>query len=386
VICGKSTKLALIATLPIGLSPYFLECFSYKFDAPYMAVSILASVFPFLFVNKRWGFFAASIASLLIMFMTYQAASGIFLTITLYLFFTNINYKKITLKNNFVFLGISLLSYIAALFLFRWLFMNYVNYPGYVQTDIPALPDLFTFISRNISSYARNINGDFALRYKILFFAIIIIFYIKSIIFSKTNKILSVFLTLFFLILLFISGFGLYYALEDIWFGPRTMYCFGIFIAILSVEICYSLKKIFSLPVIALTWCFFVFSFAYGNVLADQKRYNTFRTELLLSDLSSSLPPEPDQDYSIKIINSIKSSPLVKNVGANDPIIWKLVPVNLRGDWTFGYYYMANYYNFNLTYEVNSEIADIETMPVIFDSFYHTIKLRDEQIVVILKR
>ena len=41
----------LAATLPMGLSPWFLECFSFKFDAPYMALSVLASVLPFLW----WG-------------------------------------------------------------------------------------------------------------------------------------------------------------------------------------------------------------------------------------------------------------------------------------------------------------------------------------------
>lgn len=30
----------LIAAVPVGLSPYFLECLSYKFDAPYMALSV----------------------------------------------------------------------------------------------------------------------------------------------------------------------------------------------------------------------------------------------------------------------------------------------------------------------------------------------------------
>ena len=45
----------LIAALPLGLSPYMLECLAYQYDAPYMAVSVLFTVLPLLFwEHKRW--------------------------------------------------------------------------------------------------------------------------------------------------------------------------------------------------------------------------------------------------------------------------------------------------------------------------------------------
>jgi hypothetical protein len=160
------------------------------------------------------------------------------------------------------------------------------------------------------------------------------------------------------------------------------MYGFGVFIAILCIDICFSLKKIFAIPSIALIWCFFVLFFAYGNALADQKRYNGFRTELLLKDLSSLLPEKADTGYSIKIINSEGFSPVVKHTSANSFIIEKLVPINLQGDWTFGYFYLTQYFNFQLQ---RDDDIDDSTMPVVFDSYYHTIKYADSQIVVILK-
>lgn len=52
----EQTKISwwcMVAVLPLGLSPYFLECLSYKFDSPYMALSVLASVFPVLFMRKK---------------------------------------------------------------------------------------------------------------------------------------------------------------------------------------------------------------------------------------------------------------------------------------------------------------------------------------------
>lgn len=49
----KTVQLSMIAAVvPLGLSPWFLECFSYKFDSPYMALSVLASVIPFIFGRR----------------------------------------------------------------------------------------------------------------------------------------------------------------------------------------------------------------------------------------------------------------------------------------------------------------------------------------------
>lgn len=54
VITGKDsfTWVEYIAMVPLCLSPYFLECISYRFDAPYMAISILSSVVPLLSYKK----------------------------------------------------------------------------------------------------------------------------------------------------------------------------------------------------------------------------------------------------------------------------------------------------------------------------------------------
>ena len=79
--------LNVAAVMPLGLSPYFLECFSFKFDAPYMALSILASVSPLLFVDFIFKFyFGVVFFCTLIMCMSYQAASGIFVICILFLF------------------------------------------------------------------------------------------------------------------------------------------------------------------------------------------------------------------------------------------------------------------------------------------------------------
>jgi len=381
VICNKTDKFLLIATLPIGLTPYFLSCLSYKFDAPYMALSILASVLPFLFMQKNRGLFAfVCIASTLVMTMTYQASSGIFIMMLLFIFFTNLLYKKETLKNNFIFLGIAFGSYCIALLMFKLFFLANVN--TYVSHDLVKLENMIAVFLRNIQRYFIVEFSYVNIKWKILSIAIIAIFYIKTIVLSKVNKIVSFFLTSIFLLLLGTSIFGIYLLLENPLFSPRAMYAVGFFLAILGVDIAFSLKKIFSLPSILLIWCFFVFSFAYGNALADQKRYNEFRTQLLISDLSALLPERTDEPYSLAILNYMDYSPVVENVAVNHPMVKHIVKQYLREECPFTYIYLSDYHKFNLC---RGEEKFDKTMPVVFESYYHSIRMIDKKIVVILK-
>ena len=382
VMCKKPTKYLLLATLPIGLSPYFLECISYKFDAPYMVLSILASVFSFLFMHKnRWLYFGTSVISLLIMTMTYQASSGIFIMMVLYFFFRTILYKTDTLRNAFIFLGISCASYALALGVFRLCIFQEVT--TYVSTDLSTNHNIFSLFWHNISRYFSLIYRDWNVIWKVTALVIIVVFYVKNIALSKLNKIVAFLVTTLFLTLLAGSIFGVYVLLENPLFDARAMYGVGVFLAILGVDICCSLKKIFSFPVIVLSWCFFVFAFAYGNCLADQKRYAEFRTEMLAHDLSRLLPEKNKESYKFAIFGTISHSAVVENVSHNNPIIKRLVPISLRGDHPFTYIALSSYHKLPLLWD--RKLTKKEEMPVVFDSFYHIIKKNDDAIVVILK-
>lgn len=48
-ITGRFNTTIAIASVLIGANPWFLECISFRFDGPYMAMSVLFSVIPFIF-------------------------------------------------------------------------------------------------------------------------------------------------------------------------------------------------------------------------------------------------------------------------------------------------------------------------------------------------
>lgn len=119
--------LQITAALPRVLFPYFLVCLSYKFDAPYMALSVLAGTVPLLYVqNRARSYFLASFLGTLLTCMTYQASLGIYPVLVLFLIFGYWMKGKWKAGKCFRILGISIVSYLGALVIYRILFVRYV--------------------------------------------------------------------------------------------------------------------------------------------------------------------------------------------------------------------------------------------------------------------
>ncbi|MDR2800116.1 MAG: glucosyltransferase domain-containing protein [Desulfovibrio sp.] len=80
----------LAACIPIGLSPYGLENLSYKFDAPFMALSQLLCVLPFLRLRRGGraggkGFFPVSVLCLFSSASIYQAGLNVYPAVALFI-------------------------------------------------------------------------------------------------------------------------------------------------------------------------------------------------------------------------------------------------------------------------------------------------------------
>ena len=379
---GKVTKTACFLTLPIGLSPYFLECFSFRFDAPYMALSVLASIAPFLFMRDYAVFSACSIVSLLIMCMTYQASSGIYIIIVIILCFKAWNGREKTGREIIRFAAVSALSYCASLIFFR-LFLMKNRSTFYSSTEIYPIHRLFPGIANNFLTYIRNVNTDFVFIWKFLLFILCLTFLFASLFFTKRNKIAALTLSLAALAAMCVMSFGgVYLALVKQAFLPRYMLGFGVFIACLAVYLSNITKKIVLLPAVLLCWYFFVFSFTYGNALSQQKRYINFRTEILLHDLSLLFPGKIEDPLLIKLKNSAGFAPSIQNISIRNPVIRRLVPIHLMSEWIWGSFVLIRYYNFNLQ---RDESIEEDGLNEIFDSYYHTIKSDGRKILVILK-
>ena len=382
---GKITIVGLLASIPLGLSPYYLECLSYSFTASYMALSLFACIVPFLFISRRKAFISISIISLLIMCLTYQVLLGVYPMIVLILYFQHWNSGEKTNKENLSFLLVTASVFCFAILLFYLFIMR----PPYGNTDIMLpIPQLISGILNNIKNYSIEINHDFGIIWKICIVLVLLFFISKSMYHSIHKKSLSFFISLIVIGLCFILSYGIFLLFKNPLYFPRMMSGFGVFLAILCIYVVSDYKKIALFPVIALNWCLFVFAFSYGNALADQARYAEFRISILLHDLSNLYPSAGREDLSIQFKNSIDFAPTIINISKHYPIIEKLVPKRLS-DTCWYYYYPLEHFNYMKFNVCNwqRQYHDYNTMdlPVVLDSYYHTIKSDGEHVLVILK-
>jgi hypothetical protein len=203
----KITAVRLLATIPLGLSPFFLECLSFKFDAPYMALSVLSAIFPFLFISRKKAFFFSSVAALLVMCMTYQATSGIYLMIVVMLSFQAWNSRKKSVKEILSFIGVAAVAFCSAMIIFKLFFLKPAV--GYVVSTSPyPASQLITGSLSNISNYIIYINNNFGAVWKTGIVLIFLFFITKSVNASSWKKAPSFFVSLLVLCIVSILSYG----------------------------------------------------------------------------------------------------------------------------------------------------------------------------------
>jgi hypothetical protein len=399
VLCDHSFPLLpLLASLSLGLSPYFLENISYKYDSPYMALSIFVSIIPFLFLKSFRAFIFVSFFSLLIMCMTYQAASGIYIMLTLMILFKNWNCGEkpngelfdTSVKNSgtkfLQFAGTAAFVFCAALIFFRLIFMAAKEGEGYAATAMLSPLGLLPGILNNTLNYFKFINSDFGLIWKFFIALLLLLFIIQAVHRSGRNKALSTVVSAAVLVIMMVFSYGVYIVLQRPLFAPRALYGFGVFIAITGIYVVSKKTIPGFICVLALNYCFFVFSFAYGNALADQKRYSDFRLEMAAHDLALLFPERERAETPIFFENGMDYSPVTELAANHYPVIKRLVPAG--NDYHSGDY-LIEYLKWGTGgfFPIAEDVKRIRTldMPVVLDSYYHTIKSDGENIFVRFK-
>ncbi len=188
-------------------------------------------------------------------------------------------------------------------------------------------------------------------------------------------------------------SFGMYPVLAKPLFHARAMYGFGVFITLLGISLATS-KKIYcaKLVCVALSWCFFVFSFTYGNALQIQEDYAQFRVKEVLDDLNDVDIMISNNDHGaikIQFSGAIGYAPAIRNIPKDAKILKQLIPsqtsrFRYNELYKFFYYYKLKNVHRNLPQDSG---VDFETynLPVIKDTMFHTIRGKDNCILIDLK-
>lgn len=380
----------VVAVIPLGLSPFYLECMAFKFDAPYMALSILGSVFPLLFVDAplKLYFIVLSLGTI-VMLMTYQASFAIFIISLLFLEAKRWNKGKCS-KDGARFVMCSGMLQICIALIFKLFVVK--EYYGYVSTDIGALYELPMIILYNIKEYIYTLWMSSSNSWKVMFLGVCIATIINYVISSRRNKIKAFMVITVLIVLCIIISYGAFIILKKPLFTPRAFCAFGVFVAIMGI-LSLSEKQNIILGKVAcclLSWSLVVFALAYGNALAEQKRYESFRIQMVLNDVNSLPGLNKENVRKMQLKGSTGYSPVIHRMAKRYPLLYLLVPLQMDSGLCFGEFYFFHYFALPGVEQVpnwgeNPRTIDDKLMPVFRDTAFHTIKADKKNIVVILK-
>lgn len=130
----------MIATLPLGLSPYFLENLSYRFDAVSMCFAVFCACVPFLFIKHKVIFCAISFITLLLLFCSYQAANSVYILLALFLAFNGVILEKMSILNAGKFLCLSGGSLIVSALFYKFFVVVEIYYEVYDYISGAMIP------------------------------------------------------------------------------------------------------------------------------------------------------------------------------------------------------------------------------------------------------
>lgn len=375
----------IVATLPVGMNPYFLQCYSFKFDAPYMALSVLFSILPFLFYKKKGKNMCFIISTIICTFMmaaSYQASAGIFPMIVIILALTMFNERQETRKI-FKFICTAAVCYVFGLILFK---LSMPPATGYYLD--PGMLSLNNLIPKSIANYKRfytMIYYDMKLRWLIYMFLIFIAFTITQVLGSNQKKYISLGIVLISLLLLLFLPFGVYPFLKNPIFNPRAMYGFMILISLLSIKsVDYKKNLIVKISTICLAYAFLTTSLIFGNAANEQNEYNHFRINLLLNDLNG-LDVDNNQRLKIDLEGNVGNSQKVDALITKLPILDRLLPSTL-GDNEFMWqvYEIGTYYDIpNIDFNIwTKNKTPKENMKLVKMTRYHSIYQKDNYVLI----
>ena len=342
----------LIAVVPLGLSPYMLECLAYQYDAPYMAVSALFAVLPLLFSKcRRWIYGLAIFVGVIIICTSYQAAVGIIPMLVVIKAVKNWSEgdseesgvkkgmrgclekndenglgKNVRRWGNLKFVIYSAVVFIISLLFFQLVLMKPRD--AYVSNSLPEFNNLIPEFFEHLGRYFGLVMSDFKIWWLILIGIIGVGFVVLFVMRSKKNKILAGAAAVAVEVFLFVMAFCFYAVLDKPLYATRAMYPIGATLAILGVYVVSGkgvLAKCMRVPVLVLSWCFLVFALTFGNALREQDKYRNMVEDMVISDLNGLKMMQDGKVRSIQVSGNLGFAPVILHMPQEYKILDRLM-------------------------------------------------------------
>ena len=376
--------MAIVALIPFGLSPYFLQCYSYKFDAPYMALSVLAMVFPLLFHRQKWWVYGAvSLCATLVMCMTYQASSGIYPMLVLFLCLAEWK-KGVPFRKCAGFATLSALWYLLANLLFRYGIMREMH--SYASTATLPTERLLSGFIVNLKKYGQHIAMEFRWEWLVLIGVVALCFLYVSLRDTKQKRWLTLLMTLCVACVGFVLSYGGYLFLQKPLYSPRALYGFGIWIVMftLGVSTC---KRAYVGKLVCLVLCYAFFSFAisYGNALYMQKQYTEYTAQSVATALCEAYPDAQDGQVTVYIQAPTTKAPRVENYPEHQVLLKRLTQTPFSQGSYFAHFLLQGYVGYDTFHYSDALHDDLYQLPITKNTLQYCIRGNDTTAFVQLK-
>ncbi len=360
----KIEILPLLALSVLFISPFYAENISYKFDSPYMALSVFFPVVPFLFIDDKKSFLLVSIISIILTCFSYQAGGSIYILLTIFILLKKL-LKNENIGSSLEFAVYAASGFIAAMLIFKLLYMNTMSNSedDYFSTAIK----LSAFPS-NLKIYASYVSSGFGgIWLKLFTLAAVAAGFIVLVKDSECKKIPAVIFVLAAFILSFVLSTGPYIIFERPLLTSRVFTGFNLMIALLLFTITKNTSGKILVPLTV--YSCIVFQFCYGNCLTQQKEYQYFKSSMIAKDISK-FAGENEQ-IEIKFENSIDFCDAIKVSRKNYPLISKLITrvPSENSIWNENYFT-----NFNLKFKNNKSLNKAEMILVESNIHYNIYK------------
>lgn len=380
---------ACVSTI-IGINPWFLEPLSFRFDNPFMTLSILVSIIPFIFWDNKKIFGIMSVVGIFLMCNSYQASSGVYIMVTMTLIFLEL-LQGSYFKEEIPKIVISILSYVVGLVLYR--IQLFIKPPIFAdQANIPKGLVILKIIILNAKGYLKNIFLQSSTIWILLSITAVLLLMISVIRFSRTKFVLNFVYMLIWLSLGSVFSYGTYLILSNPYYlmRPRYEYGYGIFLAIILIVSLECIEKSKIIRVIKslisglLVFYFLSFSFVYVSSLKQQNDMFKSQSILLASSLNKYVTPEKAV---INVNRFLSDSPVFSNTASVYPILKSLIMPNTNVSWD-----MTMRFNSITNLNVDFKLIDIanldfssEKYTLLEETKLYNIYLKNNELFVIMK-
>ena len=361
-----------LAALGMGLNPYFLECFSFQFDAAFMAFSVLVAVFPFFIgPRRRKAFLTATLICTLLVMMSYQASSGIFPILVLFYALLRWTDRELEGKPALALIGQSAAVYLAALAIFRLFFMH--NSSEYNSGEMIPFSRLLPGLAVNYRKLAWCLWHDFSMYWKLLFLAVILLFFVMVLWTSQRNRIVTFAALAAVVVMSFLLSNGVLIMVEKLRGTRRAAYGFFMILSFMMIVVAVR-DRIYAGKVVCILvfWTYFAFAFTYGNAVAENDRWIGSRLEMAACDLNALDLMQTDTRKQIQLAGEIPPNEELERLGKVYPVLQFTLPPG-RANYQWNRYRLLHCYGLKNVYTDKKNDLRKANLPLLLDTMAYEI-------------